>query len=165
VKINLEATASAEEGEELDANEDTDKGVVTGCAIFGGAPRRNVCRTLIINDAEADDDDDTEDEDELKCHLCKRQFAYQSNKRQHVCKGVTGKKDLEHYALSYAYGLIDQHEFIIIMIRNKDSDKGILGELLEAPTDMDLTAGWAHPPRHGKMYGRNYIEPFKEDIA
>ena len=199
VEINLEATASAEEGEELDANEDeeeneedidqatdgdfigdeksddeeevlggelelTDKGVVTGCAIFGGAPSRNVCRTLIINDAEADDDD-TEDEDELKCHLCKRQFAHQSNKRQHVCKGVTGKKDLEHYALSYAYGRIDQHEFNIIMIRDKDSDKGKLGELLEAPTDLDLTAGWAHPPRHGKMYGRNYIEPFKEDIA
>ena len=69
-------------------------------------------RTLIIKDAEADDED-SEDEDELKCHLCKRQFAHQSSKRQHVCKGVTGKKDLEHYALSYAYGQIDQHEFNI----------------------------------------------------
>jgi hypothetical protein len=77
VEINLEAIASAEEGEELDANEDegdneedidqatqgdfigdeysddeaevvgselelTDKGVVSGYAIFGGAPSRNV---------------------------------------------------------------------------------------------------------------------------
>ena len=51
------------------------------------------------------------------------------------------------------------------MIRENDSDKGVLGELLAAPTELDLTAGWAHPPRHGKMYGRNYLEPFKEDIA
>ncbi len=48
----------------------TDKGVVTGNAIFGGVPSRNVCRTLIINDAEADDDD-TENENELVCHLCR----------------------------------------------------------------------------------------------
>ncbi len=73
-------------------------------------------RTLIIKDAEADDED-SEDEDELKCHLCKRQFAHQSNKRQHVCKGVTGKKELEHFALSYADGRIDEHEFNIIMTK------------------------------------------------
>jgi hypothetical protein len=51
------------------------------------------------------------------------------------------------------------------MICDKDSEKGLLGELLDAPTNLEMTAGWAHPPKHGKMYGRNYIDPFKDDIA
>ncbi len=97
--------------------------------------------------------------------ICMKQFAHLANRRQHVCKGVTGKRDLVHFALSYAFQRIDPHDFGITMICDKDSDKGLLGELLDAPTNLEMTAGWAHPPCHGKMYGRNYIKPFKEDIA
>ena len=82
-----------------------------------------------------------------------------------MCKGTTGKRDLVHFALTYAYERIDQHDCGIIMNRDKDTDKGVLGGLLGGPTNLEMTAGWTHPPKHGKMYGRNYVDPFKEDIA
>ncbi len=76
-----------------------------------------------------------------------------------MCKGTTGKRDLVHFALTYAYERIDQHDCGIIMNRDKDTDKGVLGGLLGGPTNLEMTAGWAHPPRHGN------IDPFKEDIT
>ncbi len=109
---------------------------ITGCSIFGGSVLRSSCRTK-ASGAEQDDMESSADEDKaLKCMICKKQFAHIANRRHHVCKGATGKRDLVHFALKYAYERIDQHDFGIIMIRDKDSEKGLLGELLDAPTNL-----------------------------
>jgi hypothetical protein len=161
----IEDASSDDEDERFTELEVTATGDITGCSIFGGSVLRSICRTK-ASGAEKDDMESSADEDDaLKCMICKKQFAHIANRRHHVCKGAIGKRDLVHSALKYAYERIDQHDLGIIMICDKDSEKGLLGELLDAPTNLEMTAGWAHPPKHGKMYGRNYIDPFKDDIA
>jgi hypothetical protein len=100
-----------------------------------------MCQTQ-ANDAEQDDLDSSDDEDdELKCQICKKRCSHQTNRRRHVCKGTTGKRDLVQFALTYAYGRIDQYDFGIIMICGKDVEKGVLGKLLDKPTNLEMTAG------------------------
>jgi hypothetical protein len=67
-------------------------------------------------DSELGDIDSSDEDDELKCQICRKRFSHQTNRRQHVCKRATGKRDLVHFALAYAYERIDQHDFGIVMI-------------------------------------------------
>jgi hypothetical protein len=59
------------------------------------------------------DDIETEDEDLLQCQKCKKKFSHSTNLKQHICKGIEGQRDLVHFAMSFAYQRIDQHEFDI----------------------------------------------------
>jgi hypothetical protein len=131
----------------------TATGVITGCSIFGGSSLRSMCQTEANEAVQGNLHSSDDEDDELKCQICKKRFSHQTNKMQHKCKGATGKHGLVHFALTYAYDRIDRHDFGIIMIR-EDADKGALGELLDRPTNLEMTAVWAHPPKHGKMYGK-----------
>jgi len=171
IEEDLEDDVVVDQDDDLDPNYDgtelniTGRGIVTGCLIYGG----QVCRQRQrlnrgIPKIPTPQDIETEDEDPLQCQVCKKSFSHQTNLRQHVCKGAQGRRDLIHYALSYAHKRIDQHEFEITNMRDSDQSTNMFTNV---PTigDVSFEAGWAQIPAHGHMYGRKYIDPFKDDIA
>jgi hypothetical protein len=140
----------------------TARGIVTGCRIFGGQIQKQRIRTNRI--LRAPDDIETDDEDPLQCSTCQKRFSHETNLKQHCCIGITGKRDLVHYAMSYAHERIDQHDCEIINMRDQGSES-LVDRVPTTIPGMHFHAGWAQTPGHGRMYGTKYIEPFKEDIA
>ena len=150
--------------DELDESREmicTARGEATGCIIYGGQlprRRRRISRSMCLQDIES------EDEDELQCQTCNQKFTYASSKARHVCKGIIGRRPLLQFALAYAFDTMDQHDIDIVNASEERIESRVFGSLPYIDTEV-FEAGWASTPPHGRMYGRKYIEPFKDDIV
>lgn len=103
------------------------------------------------------------DEDELQCYICKRYFTHTTNKKSHICKGASVKFPLLQYALHYTHEMIDQVELGIIPMYNEST--ALFGnDILATEVQHDFKRGRALTPPYGRMYGRKYMGPFKQEI-
>lgn len=158
------------DGEDEQEPDITDTGPITGCVVYGvGSIGRQRLRVLNTSTTRLNYDTiEDEDDDPLKCQICKRNFVNHRAKNQHICKGVPGRRDLTYFGLKYAIEHIDQYDSpfrIIQMCNYAEHNLAIFSALTDIQEYRNvLICGWACTPQHGKMYGKKYIGPFKEEI-
>jgi hypothetical protein len=141
----------------------TAQGIVTGCIIYGGQVRTE--RPRKRRATYAPDAIETEDKDPLQCQTCKKKFSHSTNLKQHICKWIEGQQDLVHFAMSFAYQRIDQHEFEILNTHSLTASMSLESYIPPRIIVVTFKAGRAQLPPHGYLYGRNYIDLFKNNIV
>lgn len=78
--------------------------------------------------------------------------------------GAEKRHDMLSHAKRHALQLLGSGTLGIRVGRECVTKEFTECENFEVPEDLTWGSGWAARPKHGAMYGRKYIEPYREDI-
>ena len=100
------------------------------------------------------------------CSKCDTDFSSKSTKERHICKPLEG--DALNYAVGVANDHINNGGILVTSVSDIQNDletftiEDLIPENFESVKLEIFEPNWAARPKHGKMYGKKYIEVYKE---